>query len=511
MRSRLTYPATMFVTTGVWCPAPASARSARYFVRTLAVLLFAALAAAVAAVPASGAQPPAADPPVIVLPPDELRPSRVYRVEADGVDWGVGKLNAPAAHLVTKGKGVKVAVLDTGVDPSHPDLAAAIAGPDDLKNFTGSRFGVTDRQGHGTHCCGRVLARGVNYGVAPEAGLIAGKVLGDDGSGTVDGIAAGIRWAAKDRGADVISMSLGGGGRDSYLPPALAEAEALGVIVVAAAGNDGPAEGTVGYPGGYAQCVAVGATDIADAIARFSSRGPALFVAAPGKDIRSQYPGGQYATMSGTSMATPHVAGLAALWVAAHPEIPKKDRPAAFRAALKAACKDLGPVGRDAAFGWGLPDAAKLVAAGGTVPPPPPPPPGGFTGDVAVVVTFKDGKPVGAKLGTPGGATVDREAIERAVKEQMDRALTEAAAGTRAIDWSGLIRAIVEAVLRSLIGGKADGGELPAVTRDLPTPTPAPPALAVPRFAPPLPFAFPVPQQSQCPGGVCPPRVAMPW
>lgn len=346
--------------------------------RSLALLLFAS-----APLPAAEPAPPprpAADPPVIGLPPGELRPHKVYRVEADsGPDWGVVLLRCPDAWAKTRGKGVKVAVLDTGADASHPDLKDALDA-DDLKNFTTSRYGATDRQGHGTHCLGSVLGRGSLAGVAPEATGIAAKVLGDDGSGSVVWIADGIRWAAKDRSADVISMSLGGAGRDSWIPAALAEAEALGCIVVAAAGNDGPAEGTVGYPGGYAQCVAVGALDINQAAARFSSRGAAVFVSGPGVNIRSTYPGGQYATMSGTSMATPHVAGLAALWVAAHPEVPKKERPAKFRAALQAACKDLGPVGRDTAYGWGFPDATKLVAA----PQPPPKTPD------AVVFTLDD-------------------------------------------------------------------------------------------------------------------------
>lgn len=347
--------------------------------RLLALFLFAS-APLFAAEPAPAPRPVAADPPVIGLPPDELRPHKVHRVEADsGPDWGVVLLRCPDAWAKTRGKGVKVAVLDTGADASHPDLKDALDA-DDLKNFTTSRYGATDRQGHGTHCLGSVLGRGSLAGVAPEATGIAAKVLGDDGSGSVVWIADGIRWAAKDRSADVISMSLGGAGRDSWIPAALAEAEALGAIVVAAAGNEGPAEGTVGYPGGYAQCVAVGALDINQAAARFSSRGAAVFVSGPGVNIRSTYPGGQYATMSGTSMATPHVAGLAALWVAAHPEVPKKERPAKFRAALQAACKDLGPVGRDTAYGWGFPDATKLVAA----PQPPPKTPD------AVVFTLDD-------------------------------------------------------------------------------------------------------------------------
>lgn len=333
--------------------------------------------------------------PVYRLPPDELVPSGRLRVAADGPDWGVVKLNVAAAHKTTRGGGVKVCVLDTGLDYTHPDFGGV---PQQrLKSFVPGQS-ASDVQGHGTHCMGRVAARGVNYGVAPEAEIWAGKVLGNDGSGAVTWIAKGIDWATES-GVDVISMSLGGNAGDSYMPPALARAEAAGVIVVAAAGNDGPNPNTVDYPGGYKECVCVAAVDSGLNVARFSSRGPQVFAASPGVDVVSQYPGGRQAPMSGTSMATPHEAGLAALWVAANPQVPKKDRPAAYRKARQAAAIDLGPAGRDTAYGWGFVDAAKLVQGGTT--PPPPPPGGGFTGDVGITVQFKDGKPVGVKFGGP--------------------------------------------------------------------------------------------------------------
>lgn len=314
------------------------------------------------------------DVPRIIIPPDELVPLKVIRmVEAAGPDWGVKALKAPEAWQVTKGKGVRVAVHDTGIDFNHPDLKNRIKSALDMKDFSGSPFGVVDKQGHGSHVAGSVLADGPLPGVAPEAELIVAKVLGDNGSGGVDDIAAGIRWSIT-RNADVISMSLGGAGQDSFIPPALAEAEAAGVIVIAAAGNDGPGEGTVGFPGGYSKAIAIAAVDVNLKVANFSSRGPAVYVAGPGVQIRSTYPGGQYATMSGTSMATPNIAGIAALWIAAHPEVAKKDRPAKFREALKLVSFDIDPAGRDTRTGWGFPDAVKLVAGGGTIPIPPIPP-----------------------------------------------------------------------------------------------------------------------------------------
>ena len=351
--------------------------------RLLKPLPFLVLSILFAALPAiAGEKAPkprdSPQPPSYTLPPEEREPLRVYRsLESSGPDWGVIRLKVPDVWASgNEGAGVKVAVLDTGIDSNHPDLKSHIASPDDVKDFTGSRFGATDKQGHGTHCAGTILASGRLPGVAPKAGLIAGKVLGDNGSGGVDGISTGITWAIA-RNADVISMSLGGPGSDTWIPPTLKAAEEAGVIVVAAAGNEGPGANSCGYPGQYPQCItvaAVGRTGESDGlgVAGFSSRCPAVYVAAPGVAVQSTWPGGQYATISGTSMATPHVAGLAALWVAANPNVPKKERPARFREALKAACTDLAPSGRDTATGWGFPDAVKLAAAGPTIPQPMP-------------------------------------------------------------------------------------------------------------------------------------------
>lgn len=311
-----------------------------------------------------------ADPPRIVLPPGEMVPTRLIAADAltAGPDWGVVALKAPDAWPRTKGRGVTVCVLDTGA-PNHPDLTVKAQ-----RDFTGSRSGSADRQGHGTHTAGTICAAGKLPGMAPEATLITAKVLDDGGSGGVDGIAAGIRWAV-DQGAGVLSLSLGGPARDSFIPPALDYAESKGVIVIAAAGNEGPREGTVGFPGGYAKVIAVAAVDAGLIVARFSSRGPAVFVAGPGVAVKSTYLNGQYATMDGTSMATPHVAGLACLWIAAHPEIPKTDRPRKFREALIAASKDLAPPGRDTATGYGFPDAVKLTEPASVPPVQPPVPP----------------------------------------------------------------------------------------------------------------------------------------
>jgi subtilisin family serine protease len=311
----------------------------------------------------------AAPPPRVGLPPGEVKPSKVFQVlEKDATpDWGVLMLGCPDAWKVTKGKGVKVAVLDTGATLAHPDLKDSYVGS---KDFTASATGVKDVQGHGTHCAGSIGARGLLPGVAPECLIYAGKVLDDTGSGGVDEIAAGITYAVKTWEVDVISMSLGGSSADSYMPPAIKSAIAAGVIVVCAAGNEGPGENTEGYPGHYPDSLSVAACDKLRNIANFSSRGTNVFITGPGVDIRSTYKDGQYATMSGTSMATPHIAGVAALWVASHPEIAKVDRPAAFRKALAASTKFTD---RTTARGYGFPDAVKVVGTPVLAPPAPKP------------------------------------------------------------------------------------------------------------------------------------------
>src|SRR5262249_54153195 len=153
-----------------------------------------------------------------------------------------------------------------------------------------------------TWCAGCVAAAANGtgmIGVAPESKLLVVKVLGDSGSGSTSGINAGIDWAIA-QGADVISMSLGGPSPDAASRAAVGRAVAAGVIVVAAAGNDGPGADTVGYPGGYPEVIACGALDSNLTVASFSSRGPQVYICGPGVNCRSCYPGSRFATMSGT-------------------------------------------------------------------------------------------------------------------------------------------------------------------------------------------------------------------
>jgi subtilisin len=227
------------------------------------------------------------------------------------VPWGILRVGAPRAWSTSEGQGAKVAVIDTGIDGDHADLQGQVAGgvnivdpqhPDAWK----------DDEGHGTHVSGTIAAKrdgqGV-VGVAPKARLYAVKVLDKDGNGNYDDVIAGIQWVI-DHHIPIANMSLGADQGSDALHAAVIAARKAGVTIVAAAGNSG---GAVGYPGAYPEVLAVGASDSNDQPAVFSSRGPEVDFIAPGVDILSDKLGGGLVKLSGTSMATPHVAGLAAL------------------------------------------------------------------------------------------------------------------------------------------------------------------------------------------------------
>ncbi|MFJ4205854.1 S8 family peptidase [Streptomyces sviceus] len=252
---------------------------------------------------------------------------------------GVAQIGAPAAWAAGyDGKGVKVAVLDTGIDITHPDLAAAVKAS---KNFTGTA-GTDDMVGHGTHVAATLAGSGVRSGgrykgVAPGAGILDAKVLDDSGEGSDSSVIAGLEWAA-GQGAKVANLSLGQEdtpGEDPVEAAVNALSKSTGMLTVAAAGNEGPDAGTVGSPGAAESALTVGAVDGEDRLADFSSTGPTADSAlkpdltAPGVDVVSArathgYLGDPaadgYVSMSGTSMATPHVAGAAAILAQRHPD-----------------------------------------------------------------------------------------------------------------------------------------------------------------------------------------------
>ena len=293
--------------------------------------------------------------PVVSLDPINLELGEDYTVEyrtpdtsayaraSQQVPWGIKAIyNNSSLTSTSGGSGVNIAVLDTGVNTSHPDLANNV---EQCKDFTTATTVVnnscTDRNGHGTHVAGSALADGGSdqggvYGVAPDADLWAYKVLTDSGSGYSDDIAAAIRHAADQatstRTKTVINMSLGSSANNSLISSAVNYAYSKGVLVVAAAGNSGYAQGTIGYPGALPNAIAVAALENVQQngtyrVADYSSRGYTstdgdyviqqgdIEISAPGSAIYSTWYNGGYNTISGTSMATPHVSGLAAkIW-----------------------------------------------------------------------------------------------------------------------------------------------------------------------------------------------------
>jgi subtilisin len=278
-------------------------------------------------------------------------------VPATQIPWGIDKIYRDTQTIPSGGDGVKVAVLDTGVNKEHFDLKNRIV---DCKDFTkGPKVKNTcqDDNGHGTHVAGTILADGGSdglgiYGVAPGASLMAYKVCAS--SCWTDDIAKAIDIAGSND-ANIISMSLGGDSESSLIRDAINRNSH--VLIIAAAGNDGPADGSIDYPGANANVVAVGAIDSGISVPDWSSRGinngdyiiseREVEFGAPGASVYSTWNDGTYNTISGTSMATPHVSGLAAkVWQGTAQDT---------RTYLNGLASDIWTAGDDAATGFGLP------------------------------------------------------------------------------------------------------------------------------------------------------------
>ncbi len=278
--------------------------------------------------------------------------------------WDAAGLGAfPAAG------GVRIGIVDTGIDQAHPDLSGqtvACARSQGLLPILSGSIEVgtcVDDNDHGTHVAGTIAAKANNgtgvAGVAFNADLVVCKALGGPlGSGSTADVANCIDWVSS-QGARVISMSLGGGA-STTLQNAVANAwnNGNGAVIVAAAGNEGDA--TLNYPAAYAQVVSVAATDNSDARASFSNANSDVEIAAPGVNVLSTVRGGAYDSFSGTSMATPHVAAVAGVLRQVFPA----DTAAAIRGRLDAAVDDLGPAGRDTSFGFGRVNLCRAAGGG---------------------------------------------------------------------------------------------------------------------------------------------------
>ena len=295
-------------------------------------------------------------------------------VPSDQTPWGIETIyDNPNIASASGGSGATVVVLDTGVNINHPDLKRRI---EQCKDFTNLRYPVVDnkcedKNGHGTHITGIIAAdTGADklgiYGVAPAAKIFAYKVCGANGSCYADDIAVGLRTAVEQK-ANVVNMSFGTDKDIPLVRDAVNDAWSKGVLLVAAAGNDGPFPDSIDYPGAYASVVAVGAINDSLKVTKWSSRGTNLSstlgiiedrdieFAVPGESIESTWNNGGYVVLSGTSMASPFVAGLAAkYWQSASVNKAQTTREFLWKLA-----KDLFPDGEDNYSGLGLPQAPR--------------------------------------------------------------------------------------------------------------------------------------------------------
>jgi subtilisin family serine protease len=271
--------------------------------------------------------------------------------------WNLPAIETERGWALSRGSDdIVIAVLDTGVQLDHPDLKGRIT---EGINLVGEG-GPEDDVGHGTHVAG-IIAATVNNGegvagLSWRGRIMPVKVLDSTGSGTTYSVAEGIIWAT-DHGADVINMSLGNYASAEFLHDAIRYAYDRGVVLVAASGNDNTDQ--PGYPAAYPEVFAVAATDAEDGKAPYSNYGDYIDVAAPGDAIASTYPGNQYAALSGTSMASPHVAALAGLIKSVNPDLTNEE----VMDIMRKTAVDLGEKGRDPYFGYGRIDVVRALKA----------------------------------------------------------------------------------------------------------------------------------------------------
>jgi len=256
-------------------------------------------------------------------------------VSEKGIPWGVRHIHAPQAWGRTTGYRVKVGVIDTGVDYSHPDLRHSLERGINLLN----RMALPqDDNGHGTHISGTIAAanelQGM-IGVAPRSTIYPVKAFDHNGTAFVSDIVLGIEWCVRNQ-VDVVNMSFGMRTRSRSLLSAVNRAYHSGVLIVASSGNEGRV-GEIDYPAGFGQTIAVGATNRAGRVAKFTNRSPLIDIYAPGDRIMSSWLRGKHREMSGTSMATSHVTGAIALLLSLRPGL----SPAMIKSIVKSSATPL--------------------------------------------------------------------------------------------------------------------------------------------------------------------------
>lgn len=298
--------------------------------------------------------------------PASLRPAKTGKTPtpqpAEVLPWGIDRIDAELVWGSNTAEPVKVGIIDTGIDTAHPDLRANLKGGVSAVAYTAS---FNDDNGHGTHVAGITAALDNEIGVigaGPAIDLYAIKVLDRRGSGYLSDVIEGLDWAIAN-GMQVVNMSLGASVDVQSFHDAVIRAQAAGITQVAAAGNSG---GAVGYPAAYPEVIAVSATDSTNTIASWSSRGPQVDLAAPGVSIYSTYKGQTYKTLSGTSMAAPHVTGAAALVIntpvgAYDANLNGAWDPSEVQQKLQDRATDLGAAGFDNLYGYGLVNAFNAV------------------------------------------------------------------------------------------------------------------------------------------------------
>ena len=267
-----------------------------------------------------------------------------------GVDWSSRTYRVPELWSHSQGAGVTVAIIDTGVCP-HIALSQALI---ESRSFHDHE----DCVGHGTHVAGIIAARsGPMLGVAPQSKIMSLKVLGSDGTGSNRSVADALRFCA-DHSVDIACMSLGSAYPDAEVHAALCYAVDMGVTVICAAGNN---YGAVNYPAAYPESIGVSAVDQQGNACIFSSRGAEVSVAAPGYEITSCWLDNGYATLSGTSMAAPFIAGVCAIYISSERMANREPTPADIKRAISESSRDVGAVGKDPVYGWGLIDPHSMI------------------------------------------------------------------------------------------------------------------------------------------------------